>query len=128
MPQTFCKKGQVVLVDLCLNPDGFQVGDIEQRHAFLDILTLANVLTNNVPANRRTDPDVRVADAGCQDFFDLVIADTEQLQPSLCAGQQRFIASLIRIQKALHRNDQIGTVDRGKDIAFMHHATCLIDK
>ena len=53
-------QAELVLVDLGLDPDRAQVGDLEHRVAFLHLLALDDVLLDHVPADRREDREREV--------------------------------------------------------------------
>ena len=73
-------QAQLVLVDLRLDPDGVEVGDLEHRVARLHLLPLDDVLLEDVPADRREDRDREVGLALLEDLVDLGLGDPPPLE------------------------------------------------
>ena len=53
------QKGHIVLVDFGLNPHAGEVDDVEEGHAFLHVLTFADVFLDHVAGARRADGEMR---------------------------------------------------------------------
>ncbi len=76
----FADQAQLVLVDLGLDPDRVQVGDLEHREAFRHFLALDDVLLEHVAADRREDRDREVGLAVLEDLVDLGLGDPPPLE------------------------------------------------
>ena len=108
---------KIVFVDLGLNPDGRQIGHVVERRAFLDVLSFADVLRDDVAADRRANRQVRsLALSAASDLVDLCVVDAQQFQPR---RERSFIELLIAaafgVEQVLHRDQQVGTVEQRQD-------------
>ena len=82
------QKSQVVLVNLCLNPDGRQVRDIVQRSPFLDVLPFADIFLDHVAADRASGSSDACSPCRWPALVDLVVTDAQQLQSRATGFQQ----------------------------------------
>ena len=124
-----------VLVDLGLDPDGVEVGDLEHRVAFRHLLALDDVLLEHVPADRREDRDREVGLALLEDLVDLGLGDPPALEllgrqrgpspagrpgasgPAAVCGRTRRSADAGPREQLLDRLVQLGAVELGQGLA-----------